>query len=150
MRIRIPYELLLKSALDFFFRVILNSLDPVWNESYRIEVCHSAECLTFEVRDKDHAYAEFIGSVYIPVVGGLLVSWSTVGFFLIAVGDPVPFPTGGACCFSWVSRLGAYRDGSAYSWGCRTFGNKLGHFKDKYKLSSDSDRLKSCNHLNLS
>jgi len=55
------------------FRVILNSLDPVWNESYRIEVCHSAECLSFEVRDKDHAYAEFIGAVYIPVVGGLQV-----------------------------------------------------------------------------
>ena len=63
----------------FFFRVILNSLDPIWNESYRSEVCHSAECLTFEVRDKDHAYAEFIGSVYIPVVGGLLVSWYIPG-----------------------------------------------------------------------
>ena len=54
-------------------RVFLNSLDPIWNESYRIEVCHSAECLDFEVRDKDHAYAEFIGVVTIPVSGGLQV-----------------------------------------------------------------------------
>ena len=53
--------------------MILNSLDPFWNESFRIEVCHAAEGLAFEVRDKDHAYAEFIGTVYIPVSGGLLV-----------------------------------------------------------------------------
>ena len=51
----------------------MNSLDPFWNESFRIEVCHAAEGLAFEVRDKDHAYAEFIGTVYIPVSGGLLV-----------------------------------------------------------------------------
>jgi hypothetical protein len=38
-----------------------------------VEVCHSAEALEFEVRDKDHAYAEFIGTVAIPIAGGLLV-----------------------------------------------------------------------------
>ncbi|CAB4066261.1 PLD1_2 [Lepeophtheirus salmonis] len=43
--------------------VILNSLFPVWNESYRVEVCHFAEELVFEIRDKDHAYSEFIGEV---------------------------------------------------------------------------------------
>eukprot|EP00096_Caligus_rogercresseyi_P009417 TRINITY_DN3199_c1_g2_i1.p1 TRINITY_DN3199_c1_g2~~TRINITY_DN3199_c1_g2_i1.p1 ORF type:complete len:793 (-),score=244.59 TRINITY_DN3199_c1_g2_i1:864-3242(-) len=43
--------------------VILNSLNPTWNESYRVEVCHFAEDLVFEIRDKDHAYSEFIGEV---------------------------------------------------------------------------------------
>lgn len=46
--------------------VIDNSLNPVWNESYRIEVCHFADALVFEVRDKDHAYSEYIGAVEIP------------------------------------------------------------------------------------
>jgi hypothetical protein len=32
----------------------------------RIEVCHFAEELIFEVRDKDHAYTEYIGAVVIP------------------------------------------------------------------------------------
>ncbi len=49
-----------------FFSVILNSLDPQWNEAYRIEICHFGEHLKFEVRDKDHAYAEYIGCVEIP------------------------------------------------------------------------------------
>jgi len=43
--------------------VILNDLNPKWNESYRIDVCHFADHLIFEIRDKDHAYSEFIGSV---------------------------------------------------------------------------------------
>jgi len=43
--------------------VILNDLNPEWNESYRVEVCHFADELLFEVRDKDHAYAEDIGMV---------------------------------------------------------------------------------------
>jgi len=43
--------------------VVLNDLNPVWNEQYRIEVCHHADHLKFEIRDKDHAYSEFIGSV---------------------------------------------------------------------------------------
>lgn len=29
----------------------------------RIEVCHFGEELVFEVRDKDHAYTEYIGAV---------------------------------------------------------------------------------------
>ena len=37
--------------------IIDNDLNPKWNESYRIEVCH------FAVRDKDHAYSEYIGAV---------------------------------------------------------------------------------------
>lgn len=43
--------------------VVLNDLNPKWNEDYRIEVCHFANHLIFEIRDKDHAYSEFIGSV---------------------------------------------------------------------------------------
>lgn len=32
----------------------------------RIELCHYASELVFEVRDKDHAYTEFIGTVSVP------------------------------------------------------------------------------------
>ena len=32
--------------------VVFNNLNPVWNESYRVEVCHFADPLVFEVRDK--------------------------------------------------------------------------------------------------
>ena len=46
--------------------VVNNNLNPEWNEDYRVEVCHFAEELVFEVRDKDHAVTEFIGSVTIP------------------------------------------------------------------------------------
>ena len=46
--------------------VILNDLDPKWDEEFRVELCHFADNLVFEIRDKDHAYSEFIGSVEIP------------------------------------------------------------------------------------
>lgn len=47
--------------------VVLNDLDPQWNESFSVELCHWGAHLKFEVRDKDHAYAEYIGVVEIPV-----------------------------------------------------------------------------------
>jgi len=43
--------------------VIDNDLNPVWNEKFRIEVCHRADILEFDVRDKDHAMTEEIGKV---------------------------------------------------------------------------------------
>ena len=46
--------------------VVLNDLNPHWNESFRVELCHWGANLNFEVRDKDHAYAEYIGMVQIP------------------------------------------------------------------------------------
>ena len=46
--------------------VILNDLNPRWNESFNVELCHWGANLSFEVRDKDHAYAEYIGMVQIP------------------------------------------------------------------------------------
>ena len=46
--------------------IIDNNLNPTWNENYRLEVCHFANELTFEIRDKDHAYSELIGYVEIP------------------------------------------------------------------------------------
>ena len=36
--------------------VVLNNLNPVWNEQYRIEVCHYADHLKFEIRDKVQKY----------------------------------------------------------------------------------------------
>ena len=46
--------------------VVLNDLNPQWNESFKVELCHMGANLNFEVRDKDHAYAEYIGMVQIP------------------------------------------------------------------------------------
>jgi len=43
--------------------IIDNDLNPVWNETFRIEVCHKADFLLFDVRDKDHAMTEEIGKV---------------------------------------------------------------------------------------
>ena len=42
-------------------------MNPRWNESFSVELCHWGANLKFEVRDKDHAYAEYIGTVKIPV-----------------------------------------------------------------------------------
>ncbi len=41
----------------------MDNLNPQWNESYHLDVCHYANELAFEVRDKDATSAEFIGSV---------------------------------------------------------------------------------------
>ena len=46
--------------------MVLNDLNPEWNEDFHIQVCHFAEELLLEVRDKDHAYSEYIGAVSIP------------------------------------------------------------------------------------
>jgi len=43
--------------------VIFNDLNPKWNETFLIHVCHKADSLVFDVRDKDHAYTEAIGIV---------------------------------------------------------------------------------------
>lgn len=45
--------------------VINNSLNPVWNERFKIEVCHGANTLVFDIRDKDHLNTEAIGIVEI-------------------------------------------------------------------------------------
>ena len=59
--------------------ILLNTLDPVWNENYRLELCHNAKDLNFHVCDKDHAYAESIGEVIIPcevlVTGEIIEGW---------------------------------------------------------------------------
>ena len=43
--------------------IIDNDLNPEWNETFRIEVCHKADSLIFDVRDKDHMNTEQIGVV---------------------------------------------------------------------------------------
>ena len=48
--------------------IIQNNLNPVWNESYKIDVCHYGDQLLFEIRDKDHAMTEYIGSVEIDTM----------------------------------------------------------------------------------
>jgi len=59
--------------------VIDNDLNPKWNETFRIEVCHRADTLVFDVRDKDHAYTEEIGVVEIAtqhlINGQIIDGW---------------------------------------------------------------------------
>ncbi|XP_023324728.1 phospholipase D alpha 1 [Eurytemora carolleeae] len=66
--------------------VIDNDLNPVWNEAFRIEVCHKSNSLIFDVRDKDHAYTEEIGKVEINTQ--LLLDGAPMeGFFPIIKGN---------------------------------------------------------------
>jgi len=46
-------------------KIIDNDMNPRWNETFNIAVCHKAHVLLFDVRDKDHAYTEEIGKVEI-------------------------------------------------------------------------------------
>ncbi|XP_071513505.1 uncharacterized protein [Panulirus ornatus] len=48
-------------------QVIDNNLSPVWDESFRVDVCHDVSSITFTVRDKDFISSEQIGSVSFPV-----------------------------------------------------------------------------------
>ena len=63
-------------------RVIDNSLNPKWNESFKVEVCHKANSLIFDVRDKDHAYTEVIGIVDVPchdlINGQVIEGWRPI------------------------------------------------------------------------
>ena len=58
-------DIILGSAKIGKTRMIANSLNPVWNETFKIELCHFGDFLKFEVKDKDHAGAEYIGKVEI-------------------------------------------------------------------------------------
>lgn len=42
--------------------VIDNNLNPIWNEKFRVEVCHNVTSVTFAVRDKDFVSSEIMGS----------------------------------------------------------------------------------------
>ena len=59
--------------------VIFNDLNPKWNEVFKIHVCHRADSLVFDVRDKDHAYTEVVGIVEIGtqhlINGQLIEGW---------------------------------------------------------------------------
>lgn len=48
-------------------QVIDNDLSPVWDETFRVDVCHDVSSVTFTVRDKDFLSSEQIGSVAFPV-----------------------------------------------------------------------------------
>ena len=43
--------------------VIDNNLNPQWNETFRVDVCHHATSITFTVKDKDFLSSETMGSV---------------------------------------------------------------------------------------
>ena len=63
-------------------KVIDNSLNPQWRESFKVEVCHRADSLIFDVRDKDHAYTEVIGIVDVPchdlINGQVIEGWRPI------------------------------------------------------------------------
>merc|ERR1719348_980703 len=66
--------------------IITNSLNPVWDEWFKIEVCHRADSLIFDVRDKDHAYTEVVGEVEISTQQ-LLSRQVIEGWFDIVKGN---------------------------------------------------------------
>ena len=59
--------------------IIDNSLNPKWNESFKVEVCHRASNVIFDVRDKDHVNTEAIGKVQIStseiIDGNVVEGW---------------------------------------------------------------------------
>ena len=63
--------------------VVLNDLNPSWKESFSVELCHWGSSLNFEVRDKDHAYAEYIGVVQIPANDLISIGLSGIYFVII-------------------------------------------------------------------
>ena len=44
-------------------RVIDNNLNPIWNESFRVDVCHHVVAVIITVKDKDFLSSEVIGSI---------------------------------------------------------------------------------------
>ena len=46
--------------------IVENYLNPVWNETFKVEVCHRANVLQFDVREWDHVKTEEIGVVELP------------------------------------------------------------------------------------
>jgi len=68
--------------------IIDNDLNPQWNETFKIEVCHKANVLEFDVRDKDHAYTEEIGKVEI-LTQHLLSGQIIEGFHDILKGNKI-------------------------------------------------------------
>ena len=43
--------------------VIDNDLNPVWNETFRVDICHVAANVIFTVKDKDFLSADTMGTV---------------------------------------------------------------------------------------
>ena len=43
-------------------------LYPTWNESYKIDICHLADQLRFNIYHKDNTITEYIGSVEIETL----------------------------------------------------------------------------------
>ena len=56
-------EVRLNNACLARTNVAHNSLNPIWNETYRFDVCHADKVLTFRVLDKDDFSSEEIGTV---------------------------------------------------------------------------------------
>ena len=71
-------------------RIIENSLNPVWNDTYRIEACHFGTSLTFTLRDKDYTHSEFIGTVDISLAP-LLRQKIVQGWFPIIKSNGVAY-----------------------------------------------------------
>lgn len=74
-----PYVIgVLGKAKLFKTKYKLNNLNPKWNESFNINVCHEAKHLKLEIMDKDDLAADdFLGEVLITaqelLSGGFLM-----------------------------------------------------------------------------
>ena len=55
----------LGAARIFKTRVIDNDLNPLWDETFSVDVCHHASSLRVKVMDREHVGAETVGTIFI-------------------------------------------------------------------------------------
>eukprot|EP00096_Caligus_rogercresseyi_P003408 TRINITY_DN1636_c0_g1_i1.p1 TRINITY_DN1636_c0_g1~~TRINITY_DN1636_c0_g1_i1.p1 ORF type:complete len:786 (+),score=221.15 TRINITY_DN1636_c0_g1_i1:88-2445(+) len=63
----------------FKTKYVANSLNPRWNESFSILVCHNASSLRIDLKDKEHIGAELVSSTFIRIQdlinNGVISGW---------------------------------------------------------------------------
>ncbi|KAE9612927.1 putative phospholipase D [Lupinus albus] len=97
-------------------RVLKNSQNPCWDETFNIQLAHSVEFLEFRVKDDDIFGAQIMGAVKIPAVdiaaGELISGW----FPILGANEKPPKPDTALRIemqFKAVSENPLYRNGIA-------------------------------------
>lgn len=69
----------LSTARIFKTKFVLNELNPVWDESFDVWVCHHANSVKIDVKDKEHVGATFIATCSVRckelLSGNLIEGW---------------------------------------------------------------------------
>jgi len=80
VELRIGDSSLLKTS------VIKNCLDPVWDEHFRVPVCHYCSSLDIWVKDREHIGGETVGRIKIPAAD-IVSERSICGWYDLVVGS---------------------------------------------------------------